>query len=133
MSYKTMQETYDTVVEHLLKQGGPSMLKGSNVTCAYRGDNGRKCAAGILIPDDRYHPNMENKSVKAWDVRDVIEELGYVNGDLLQRLQEAHDSSAEDWNAKIVFRLREVARIYGLDTSVFDRVEFVPEVKADGR
>lgn len=106
----TNQETFDTVVEHLLRQGGPSMLP-SKKTCAYRGENGRKCAAGILIGP-------------------IIRRQGH-DTVLVRDLQSAHDASAENWNEKIKAELIEVANHHGLSTEVFDRVQFVPEVKPD--
>lgn len=35
------------------------------VFCAYRGDEGRKCAAGHLIRDGRYLPSMEGRNISA--------------------------------------------------------------------
>lgn len=52
----TAQEIFDHVVEHLLTQRQQSTCDDS---CAYRGYNGLKCAAGALIPDEIYTPRME--------------------------------------------------------------------------
>lgn len=58
---KTKQQIFDQVVDHLLTQKVQSM--GEYDTCKYRMtlDDGKvlKCAVGCLIPDDKYHPNME--------------------------------------------------------------------------
>ena len=35
----------------------------NNCHCVYRGPGGRRCAAGWLIPDDMYSPQMEGASV----------------------------------------------------------------------
>lgn len=32
----------------------------SDGLCLYRGDNGKKCIFGLLIPDENYTPGMEN-------------------------------------------------------------------------
>jgi hypothetical protein len=67
------QEIYNYVCEKLWKQGERSMIKnpaynkkniltGEQFICAYRGDGGRKCAIGFLIPDNFYNPRMETKS-----------------------------------------------------------------------
>jgi hypothetical protein len=46
----TAQEVFDQVATHLLTQRQRSTTKGN---CAYRGDDGLKCAAGCLLgPDD---------------------------------------------------------------------------------
>lgn len=52
----TLQETFDKVVNGLRKQGCRSLKNGR---CRYRGDNGRKCAVGMVIPDEDYNPDME--------------------------------------------------------------------------
>ncbi|AKF13413.1 hypothetical protein PHIN3_150 [Sinorhizobium phage phiN3] len=62
----TRQEIFTTVWKGLESQGwNVSMTAGSShqTTCAYRGANGRKCAAGWLIPDDEYEPSMEGMMV----------------------------------------------------------------------
>ena len=48
----TLQEVFDIVSKHLLKQNERSGF--SDDSCSYRGPNGLKCAAGILIPDEEY-------------------------------------------------------------------------------
>ncbi|AGR47830.1 hypothetical protein SmphiM12_198 [Sinorhizobium phage phiM12] len=66
----TRQEIFNTVWKGLESQGwNVSMTAESNhhTTCAYRGANGRKCAAGWLIPDDEYEPSMEGMMVLETD------------------------------------------------------------------
>ena len=55
------QKTFDTMVDHLYKQGGPAINDIGG--CLYRGPNGSKCAIGCLIPDEEYKDSMEGKSV----------------------------------------------------------------------
>lgn len=62
------QEVFNTVKAHLLAQGCKSTGKPDNVNdlssnCRYRGDNGRKCAIGCLIPDELYQVGMEGLGV----------------------------------------------------------------------
>jgi hypothetical protein len=57
----TPQELFDFVAAHLRQQKSKSMNNES--ACAYRGDNGRKCAVGCVIKDEEYSPWMEGKSV----------------------------------------------------------------------
>jgi hypothetical protein len=56
----TSQEVFDTVVNHLRKQGCKA---GDDEGCLYRGPNGTKCAAGILIHDDEYLPGIEGGQI----------------------------------------------------------------------
>lgn len=99
----TKQETFDTVIAHLRKQGKQSR-EGSR--CKYRGPNGLKCAVGCLIPDEQYSEWMEDFSLL--DRRDghktevgfVVEKLGH-DVDLCQRLQWIHDEfGVEAWEER---------------------------------
>lgn len=47
----TLQELFDRVVTALIRQGRPSL---NDSACAYRGDDGAKCAVGHLISDEVY-------------------------------------------------------------------------------
>jgi len=57
----TRQEWFDTSVRGLRAQGGPSVCEVSGF-CVYRGPEGRKCAIGFLIPDEKYDILMEQCS-----------------------------------------------------------------------
>lgn len=48
----TAQQVFDRTATHLLTQGEKSV--DPNDVCAYRGSHGRRCAAGIWIPDGTY-------------------------------------------------------------------------------
>ena len=56
------QEVFNTVVTGLRKQNAVSETPSGG--CAYRGEHGRKCAVGMLIPDDEYDPRKEGLRVK---------------------------------------------------------------------
>lgn len=80
------QQVFDQVVEHLRTQKAKSYREGRS--CAYRGDNGAKCAAGCLISEDEYSAKMENET---WD---YLAKTGVVPADhdhLIKELQELHD------------------------------------------
>src|ERR1700690_1772536 len=92
-----MQELFDTVVAHLRQQNAQSLKHGA---CAYRGDDGKKCAAGCLIPDEEYNPTMEGWNVT---INSSILNLLGDNGEnmrLLLQLQHVHDmQDVEEWEA----------------------------------
>lgn len=61
----TPQDIFNKVAAHLLTQQKTSMREhqfGSK-QCAYRGDDGCKCAVGCLIEDEEYAPWMEGLSI----------------------------------------------------------------------
>ena len=64
----SLQWVYNRVRDHLLKQGCRAIEAGM---CRYRGPNDTACAAGCLIRDDKYSPDLENHSVtfepKVWE------------------------------------------------------------------
>ena len=90
------QEMFNKVATHLLTQNcqsqRPSTLgKHQDIVCAYRGEEGRKCAIGVLIPDEVYDPAMEALSVLMLTER--FPSLGFMKGHIhfLDRLQRIHD------------------------------------------
>lgn len=58
----TKREIFLKVKNHLLTQMVKSMEPDSQ-SCAYRGQNGTKCAIGCLIPDEHYDPIIERASM----------------------------------------------------------------------
>jgi len=120
----TKQEIYTKVRNHLLSQGAKSMLPRSSndfqAQCAYRGEEGRSCAAGCLIPDENYHPGLESFSATS---PGVAAAMGYLWGErtqeqdeqlhLIRELQVIHDTFHPcNWRE----RLDMVAESYGLST-----------------
>ena len=69
----SQQEIYDYVCEKLWEQGITSIMDNDKhdknsifhtpIICAYRGNNGTKCAIGFLIPDELYDVKFEKKSI----------------------------------------------------------------------
>ena len=55
-------EQFDLVAKHLLTQGSQS-LAADGRSCMYRGENGTKCAIGVVIADEFYDPSFEGASV----------------------------------------------------------------------
>lgn len=92
---------------------------GKSIICAYRGDNGCKCFAGHLIPDDRYSPKLENYSMAKSIARDMLDPelcgksqtIDDIN--FLSLGQKAHDYSS---TPKLMeSALRRFARTYHLE------------------
>lgn len=107
----TPQEIFDAVWNGLKSQNFEKSVNGTG-KCMYRGDGGRKCAAGWLISDEEY------AAVKASGL--AAEGCTFLNfpslwdgGDLLASLQQAHDWSIDQ--ADMIRRLRIVADQRGLE------------------
>ena len=60
----TLQQTLDTVVQHLKAGGKQSVVyfKGRTAHCKYRGPNGAACFVGLMIPDDIAEENEGNSA-----------------------------------------------------------------------
>jgi hypothetical protein len=52
----SLQRVFEFVLKALRKQGKPSMTESMS-SCVYRGPNGERCAAGIVMPDDMAEAN----------------------------------------------------------------------------
>jgi hypothetical protein len=96
----TRQEIFDKVATHLLTQGRRSMNE-AGISCAYRGEDGLKCAIGVLIPDDQYKPSFEGYSVDGGFHGETILNAANVAWDdrhFAGELQGIHDKvRPEDW------------------------------------
>ena len=114
------QTIFNRVAAHLLAQGRPS-LSDNEGECAYRGEDGLRCAVGCLIDDAHYSEALEGYSVQLGDVlRAVKSSLGLQHlaprtADLLGDLQLLHDlTPPEEWREG----LKELARQYDLELTV---------------
>jgi hypothetical protein len=111
----TKREIFERVRDHLLRQMKHSRLpddSNGRGACAYRGEEGRSCAVGCLIPDGLYDPVVERRKVYfVWDgtrpgdvkLREALTGAGIDVLDrdvhqLLDRLQGVHDEwDPEHW------------------------------------
>lgn len=87
---ETAQEVFDKVYNHLMTQ---MKICTDKFNCLYRGEDGLKCAAGCLIPDEYYKEEMEEK---AWE---QLVTKGMVPSDhekLISDLQCVHDYATPD-------------------------------------
>lgn len=126
----TKQEMFDKVAEHLLKQGGPAW----DNMCMYRAPNGRKCAAGCLIPDNLYRKEWEGLAadcLRDKDDRYPLDKL--FDGGFARKLQNAHDdavlytgadgtvNSDADWLVEWKSNMLNIAESFNLSTKVLDK------------
>jgi hypothetical protein len=90
---KTDKEVAIFILEKLIEQGGCSItdLGNGDSICMYRGNNGRKCAVGHCIPDEKYRPSLECSPVNSLIHYKVIDEEYLEHGYVLQLLQRLHD------------------------------------------
>ena len=89
----TAQEVFDFVTSCLLRQGRKSVNEIG--MCKYRSPEGLKCAAGWLLSDEIYAPDLEYKN---W--YDIVDVLGLTRKhcELINECQIIHDSyEPEDW------------------------------------
>lgn len=117
-----MQLAFETAAKKLLEQGAlsESDLAGG---CAYRGESGRKCAIGWLIPDRKYRKSIEGSAATDVNVLRSISATYKVSVDrhedtiFLGQLQTVHDElPPEDWREG--FRL--LAQDFELDVSFLE-------------
>src|ERR1700690_1533902 len=117
MTKMTNEEVFRVVYTGLRKQGFERSLDSRGDYCMYRGLNGKKCAVGMLIPDDRYDSRFEKRSYLSlrtepggvgFDVKDV---------EFLNILQAIHDTSDEPGRMRM--RLLDVAYMNDIDTSQY--------------
>ena len=135
MKFATNQDMFDYVTDAVIKQGQPSAIvkpisDESDLTscfCMYRSPAG-KCAAGHLIPDDRYEKRMEDRpacSLFFSELSDLDLFPTDESIDLLQSLQESHDEAArasfqdstfnnEKFLKEVTGNFRETASVYRL-------------------
>ncbi len=120
---RSLQNIFDTVAEHLLIQNEKSVFGD---VCAYRGEDGRRCAIGVLIPDEYYVESIEDSTVfnEAVDghLTNVLKANGIdINDDytikLLRELQRVHDTNEiRDWPNELC----QVAKRYGLNAAAIE-------------
>jgi hypothetical protein len=91
----TNQEAFTKVVQHLRQQGERSIREEDEaLRCRYRGEDGKMCAIGCLIPDEEYEPSMEGKAIETLLRRregTFAPSLEEVSLSLLGALQRVHD------------------------------------------
>jgi hypothetical protein len=83
----SLQEIYNQVSAHLLRQKTPASVRG---VCVYKADDGTKCAIGCLISDSEYSKNVEHKNIAALVYYFELY-IDYKRLNFLKELQLVHD------------------------------------------
>lgn len=115
MSIEQRQSLLNKSVEHVLRQGRPSVATDSGM-CVYRGSQGLQCAAGPFI--FHYVPEMENKSWTSLvhHYPDHVDTVALQNAAFVNLLQAAHDSASASSSSSLrdseVLRNAEFMRLY---------------------
>lgn len=111
-----LQEVFDRVARHLLKQRSRSYHKGG---CAYRGKAGKMCAVGCLIADEHYRPSLEGRNLQSELVQAALKDSGINVTEnmkfMLEDLQACHDYNEVSTWPQV---LRRIAGHYKLNTEV---------------
>ena len=119
------QDIFNVVVRHLLTQNARSYLE-DGIGCAYRGDEGRKCAAGILLTDEEaaacgegwVWPEEDDLGDGNDPAIEAADRIGHHS--LVRQLQWVHDTwTPFEWPQE----LARVATNFGLDTSALEEVK----------
>lgn len=121
LSQEQKQDIFNKAYLGLASQGFRRSMKvlelekGENHLCAYRGDDGLKCAIGHCIDDKNYKPSLETRGAQELEVRQAMGLKGRLNSDdrcFLGGLQGCHDYTS---HADLMQdRLREFAAEYSL-------------------
>lgn len=95
----TLQQMFDTVLTNLTTQGVASTGRTNpegDISCQYRGTEGRKCAAGWLIADEHYSRQIEGNNAAMRSPFEALIKSGVPKTaraeDLISKLQFVHDS-----------------------------------------
>lgn len=107
----TAQQVFDQVARHMLTQNARST---NGAVCKYR-EGGLKCAAGCLIGENEYLPELENKS---WSVLQGRGKVPKEHADLICELQRVHDGRIDVFNWPL--HLRQLAKNENLSAVVVD-------------
>lgn len=90
----TRQQMFNTAYHGLAAQGFTQSMRSDGESCAYRGQDGKRCALGYLIPDEVYNPEWDGPDgtsayfLAEYDATNVICKA---NQQFLVHLQTVHD------------------------------------------
>lgn len=105
------QNALDVAVLGIIEQGKRA-LEGT--LCRYRTRDGRKCAIGMLIPDEKYEPDMESMTTRAIFAAVGIFLKSKEDEDFLRSLRDCHDTAQNDFIPTFIYNTRKLAAEWGL-------------------
>lgn len=121
----TTQEIFNRVARHLLTQGARAANPVTGA-CLYRAPDGKKCAVGCLIPDDKYRADFEGCLMGPGIFEAAVGAPSHERRrdfNLLLDLQAVHDGKMPcNWR----FYLEDVSRTYLLNSCVLDEFADLP-------
>jgi len=86
------QEILDRVWNYFITQKNPQSMSteadSTTPICMYRTSTGNRCAVGVLIPDENYHPGLEDLGAVDWIVTKIRERDRLQNPDPLPALEQ---------------------------------------------
>lgn len=89
------QEAFEKAWHGIIKQGAYCVSWIDNELGCRLKFNGKSCAIGFLIPDNKYYLDMENEDINKMDcLADLHEPLDEYQATFLEDLRECHDKSA---------------------------------------
>lgn len=96
----TKYEYKDLLIQTSKDGGFPATnIDGS---CAYRCEDGKKCAVGLILPDSLYERQLEYKTIDDLFTQEYLEDKSWIPDDLtvsdLYEIQRVHDSMSSDYN-----------------------------------
>lgn len=120
--YGREQEFFDKVLHDLRVQGVQaveSLDEGGGTICRFRTHDGKKCAVGMMIPDDKYQPYWEQLRLSQ-----VCEYLGIKDyWFFFLQLQKVHDNcETDDFPRQFEIGMSILAEIWGLNYVVQESV-----------
>lgn len=111
----TRQEMLNKMVAGMESQNWERSTTADGTKCVYRGENGRKCAVGHLIPDSKYAPAMD-MSYGDTSILGIYKDYGLFDHDTAEFLidfQTAHDEPYSTDERRSEFK--RIAKAYGLE------------------
>lgn len=115
----TPQQAFDLALQGIRGQDYQrSVNHGALGACAYRGDNGLKCAVGHMIPAALYSPTMEGAVIgnllRMPQGEALRQLLGSCSPAMLSALQRVHDTFLEAGPHAFEDHMAHIALGYGL-------------------
>lgn len=119
---ESMQKIFNKVWNHFVVNKGQKAQNEDG--CAYRDEDGNKCAIGCLVPDDVYNESMDEGVGFNYLIRtrsklaDFFQrEYGFVESDhvmkeFIDKLRKAHDYCYDPFTHNIKVELMNIANAY---------------------